>query len=202
MLKKKKLIILLIVITLISVFLLVTWFSKSSFERAVILGKSNYSENWKYDYIITDDEKKLVDVCFEIKPLTGGWEGKTEDIRRVYTWICEKAHNAGITEEYSLRVCFCMRAVGRIFYVTDAVYNLEIGGNIPVKTEELWRVFPDADAVNLCILFDDISEIKEFENLSYLYTNYTLSSEDMAVIESYHPDCIIEFPGKEILYGR
>ena len=170
----------------------VGWFSKSSFERAIIMESVSLAGSWSYDGITVNEEEKTVSVRYSW--VMGSWSNNIEGIHDTYDKIRKIASDNGIFDEYTLDIAWINQ--GEYFGISNISENYE---QITIKTKaaldikEIAEHFPYTSELHMCpSYYDDISEIKSFNNLSYISFSNNMPESDLAYIKECFPDCEID----------
>ena len=168
------------------------WFSKSNFERAVIMESISFCNRWSYDGIAVNEEEKTVSVRYSW--VMGSWSNNIEGIHDTYEKLRRIASDNGIFDEYTLDIAWINQGeyLG-ICNISEDVKHITIEANAALDLKEIAEYFPSANKLHLHPKwYDNISEIKSFNNLSYISFSNNMPESDVSFIKECFPDCEID----------
>ena len=170
----------------------VGWFSKSSFERAIIMESVSLAGSWSYDGIAVNEEEKTVSVRYLW--VMGSWSNNIEGIHDTYDKLRKIASDNDIFDKYTLDIAWINQ--GEYFgicNISEDAKHITIEANAALDLKKIAEYFPSANKLHLHpIWYDDISEIKSFNNLSYIRISNNMPESDLAYIKECFPDCEID----------
>lgn len=183
-----------VVIVLVSIFLMV-WLTKSDLEKYIIIHNEYYIEKWDFDHINIDSENQTILIRFDKK--SGAWNDNVDNIEKIYKWLNSKVYENNSLREYSINIEFV--GIGEYFSIRNVTFDLnqlEIWCNTTVEIKNISAEFSDATKLYLFPAFyNDITEIKGFSNLQYIYFSNTITDDEILTIKFYFPDCELESGG-------
>lgn len=196
---KRNLFISLIVVVAIILFILIYWLTRSEAEKMVLSCRNIYKKSMKLEYVTVDDYKKKIVVDFEMKYVQ--CEVTKEEIPKIYKAITDKYFNSQNSkyEDYAVDIYFSDMSSGigiTFFNITKSLDSVEFHSSVNISIKDIAKLFPYISKLNLDpAYYDDISEIKGFTNLDYVFFSQGITYEEEKYILSLYPNCEVDAQG-------
>lgn len=180
------------VILAILLFFVIFWFTKSESEKMILSCYKYYRKSMSLDYVGLNKTDKKIKILFK---LNGMW--KEDDVAETYKAIINKFYKDSDSKykQYIMEISFVHLeeeiVISDINKSLDSIEFHTYACRIYIK--DIAKLFPYISKLHLCsAYFDDISEIKGFTNLKYVFFDQGITYEEEKYILSIYPECEVD----------
>ena len=194
--KRKSKIILVITFSVICIMFLINQFSKSELEKEIISCRDYYKSSMKLDYVICNQEKQHIKICFELKH--GFIEKTLDDISTSYSAITDVLirDKKSKYKDFSVDISYVYIAdILGINNINNSLDSTELytDVSIGISLKKLAKLFPDIRKLDLdSPIYNDISDIEGFSQLDYVHFAGGITAEEKKYILSIYPECEVD----------